>query len=248
MKQKTIVIASGGTGGHLYPTIAVAEEIRVIDPEIRVVFVGTSNRIESKEVPRAGFEFRPIEISAPGRSFNQLIKFPLQYQKAYLLSQKILRELGPSAFLGGGAYLSVPVAFAAKRKRIPISLLEINAVAGRANKLLSKSAERIFLSYPETKSEFPNVEASKLKIVGTPVRNSLEIGLPDRQTALEYFGLKQDHKTLLVFGGSLGARSLNEAMIQSAQKLLDTGMNIIWQTGASADVEGTEELLEERDG
>ncbi len=233
MKQKTIVIASGGTGGHLYPTIAVAEEIRTTHPEIQVVFIGTPNRIEAREVPRAGFEFRPIEISAPGKSFPQLMKFPLQYQRAYRKSQNILRELDPCAFLGGGAYLSVPVAFAAKRQRIPIALLEINAIAGRANKLISRSADKIFLSYPETLSEFANVSRTKIEVVGTPVRNSLEIGLLDQSEARERFGLDPNRKTLLVFGGSLGARSLNEAMKHSAKKFLESGMNVIWQTGAS---------------
>jgi UDP-N-acetylglucosamine--N-acetylmuramyl-(pentapeptide) pyrophosphoryl-undecaprenol N-acetylglucosamine transferase len=236
MKQKTIVIASGGTGGHLYPTIAVAEEIRASHPEIRVVFIGTPNRIEAKEVPRAGFEFRSIEISAPGKSVRQLFKFPLQYQRSYRRSQSILQELDAGAFLGGGAYLSVPVAFAAKRKRIPIALLEINAIAGRANKILSRSADKIFLSYPETREEFANVLRSKIEVIGTPVRNSLEQSLMDRASARKHFGLDPDKKTLLVFGGSLGARSLNEAMKRSAKKFLESEFNIIWQTGGSADL------------
>lgn len=235
MTQKTIVIASGGTGGHLYPTIAVAEEIRASHPEMRVVFIGTPNRIEAKEVPRAGFEFRSIEISAPGKSVAQLFKFPLQYQRSYRRSQSILQELDAGAFLGGGAYLSVPVAFAAKRKRIPIALLEINAIAGRANKVLSRSADKIFLSYPETLEEFTNVARSKIEVIGTPVRNSLEQSLMDRALARKYFGLDPDKKTLLVFGGSLGARSLNEAMKRSAKKFLESGFNVIWQTGSSAD-------------
>jgi len=234
MKQNTIVIASGGTGGHLYPTIAVAEEIRIMNPEIRVVFIGTSNRIEAREVPRAGFEFRPIEISAPGKSLPHLVKFPFQYQKAYRNSQRILRELDAQVFLGGGAYLSVPVAFAAKRIGIPIALLEINAVAGRANKVLSRSADKIFLSYPETLSEFANVSRAKIEVVGTPIRNSLEQGLLDQASAQEHFGLEPGRKTLLVFGGSLGARSLNETMQRSAQKFLDAGLNVIWQTGSTA--------------
>src|SRR5258708_18202635 len=134
--MKTIVIASGGTGGHLYPTIAVAEEIRTVRPEIRVAFIGTPDRIEAREVPKAGFEFHAIEINAPSKSVTNLLKFPFQYQKAYRRSQKLLQELNAGAFLGGGAYLSVPVAYAAKRKSIPIALLEINAIAGRANKIL----------------------------------------------------------------------------------------------------------------
>ncbi len=235
MKQKAIVIASGGTGGHLYPTIAVAERIRATHPEIRIVFVGTPNRIEAREVPKAGFEFRPITISAPGKSPAQLLQFPFQYQRAYWKSQAILQELDAEVFLGGGAYLSVPVAFAARRKRIPIALLEINAVVGRANKVLSRIADKIFLSYPEAESEFRDVLKKKLEIIGTPVRTSLGEKM-DSQEARKYFGLDPNKKTLLVFGGSLGARSLNEVMVHSAKRFLETGMNLIWQTGASANI------------
>ncbi|MDP4235141.1 MAG: undecaprenyldiphospho-muramoylpentapeptide beta-N-acetylglucosaminyltransferase [Bacteroidota bacterium] len=233
MIQKTIVIASGGTGGHLYPTIAVAEELRDSHPEIRVVFVGTSNRIEAREVPKAGFEFRPIEINAPGKSLVHLLKFPVQYQRAYRRSQKILRELNAGAFLGGGAYLSVPVAFAAKRQRIPIAILEINAIAGRANKVIAGSADKIFLSYPEASVEFAKVPSTRIQIIGTPVRKLLERGSVDQTSARIHFGLDPAKKTLLVFGGSLGARSLNEAMRRSINLFLDSKMNVIWQTGSS---------------
>ena len=146
----TIVIASGGTGGHLYPTIAVAEKIRESNPEIRIVFIGTPDRIEAREVPKAGFEFFPIEIKAPGKSIGSLLKFSALYYKALRRSKRILNEVGASAFLGGGAYLSVPVAFAAKRRRIPIALLEINAVIGRANRIIAKDADKVFVSYAET--------------------------------------------------------------------------------------------------
>jgi UDP-N-acetylglucosamine--N-acetylmuramyl-(pentapeptide) pyrophosphoryl-undecaprenol N-acetylglucosamine transferase len=236
MKQKTIVIASGGTGGHLYPTIAVAEEIREKHPEFRIVFIGTPNRIEAREVPKAGFEFMPIEISAPGKSLKHLLKFPYQYQKASRRSLSILQELNAGAFLGGGAYLSVPVAYAARRRRIPIALLEINAIVGRANKILSRSADKIFLSYPEAASEFANVTKEKIEVVGTPVRTSLEYGKFSQEEARKHFGIDPSKKTLLVFGGSLGAHSLNEAMRKLAKKVLDDGMNIIWQTGSSANI------------
>jgi UDP-N-acetylglucosamine--N-acetylmuramyl-(pentapeptide) pyrophosphoryl-undecaprenol N-acetylglucosamine transferase len=235
-EQRTIVIASGGTGGHLYPTIAVAEEIREKHPDIRIVFIGTPDRIEAREVPKVGFEFMPIEISAPGKSLVHLLKFPLQYQKASRRSLNILLELDAGVFLGGGAYLSVPVAYAARRKKIPIALLEINAIAGRANKILSRSADKIFLSYPEAVTDFANVSRAKIEVVGTPVRVSLENGKINKQDARKHFRIDPDRKTLLVFGGSLGARSLNETMRRSAKKFLEAGMNVIWQTGRSVNI------------
>lgn len=238
----TIVIASGGTGGHLYPTIAIAEAIRESHPEIRIVFIGTPDRIEAREVPRSGFEFFPIEIKAPGRSIGKLLSFSMQYYKALRRSKKILEEVEASAFLGGGAYLSVPVAFAAKRKRIPIALLEINAVIGRANRIIAKDASKIFVNYLEAIKQFRGVKPSKVEVIGTPVRD----GLRKHITATDgrkHFGLDPIRKTLLVFGGSLGARSLNEAMQQSVQKFLDEGLNIIWQTGPSLSSEAVREIF-----
>lgn len=234
--MSTIVIASGGTGGHLYPTIAVAEAIRASRPDIRVVFIGTPNRIEAREVPRLGFDFFPIEISAPGKSARSLAKFPTQYYKAYRRSKEILESVKASAFLGGGAYLSVPVAFAAKRRGIPIALLEINAVAGRANRVIAKDADTIFVSYKESIAQFPPSIRSRIHVIGTPVRDSL-LQQPAPAEARTHFGLDPLRKTLLVFGGSLGARSLNAAMKQSLRALLADGMNVIWQTGTSENAE-----------
>lgn len=234
--MSTIVIASGGTGGHLYPTIAVAEAIREARQDIRIVFIGTSNRIESKEVPRLGFEFFPIEISAPRRSPKSLRKFPMQYYRAYRRSIAILNEVNASIFLGGGAYLSVPVAYAAKRMNIPIALLEINAVAGRANRIIANNASKIFVTYKECIKQFPPSSSSRMQIIGTPIRESLHREI-DAKSAREHFGLNPIQKTLLVFGGSLGAKSLNEAMKASLPQLLASGMNIIWQTGSSEHLE-----------
>lgn len=234
--MSTIVIASGGTGGHLYPTIAIAEAIRDARPDIRVVFIGTSNRIEAREVPRLGFEFFPIEISAPGRSLKSLTTFPLKYYTAYRRSIAILNEVTATAFLGGGAYLSVPVAFAAKRRGIPIALLEINAVAGRANRVIAKDAAKIFVTYKESIAQFPPAVASRTQVIGTPVRDSL-LKKIEPAAAREHFGLDPRAKTLLAFGGSLGARSLNAAMRQSLASFVASGLNVIWQTGSSEDAE-----------
>jgi UDP-N-acetylglucosamine--N-acetylmuramyl-(pentapeptide) pyrophosphoryl-undecaprenol N-acetylglucosamine transferase len=238
----TIVIASGGTGGHLYPTIAIAEAIRESHPDVRIVFIGTPDRIEAREVPRSGFEFFPIEIKAPGRSVAKLLSFSVQYYKALRRSKEILKEISASAFLGGGAYLSVPVAFAAKRRGIPIALLEINAVIGRANRIISKDASKIFVSYQEAISQFRSVNPAKIEMIGTPVRSNLDKHIT-MEEGRKHFGLDPARKTLLVFGGSLGARSLNEAMEQSAQKLLDEGLNIIWQTGPSTSSESLREVF-----
>lgn len=235
--SKCIVIASGGTGGHLYPTIAVAEEIRKLRPDIRIAFIGTKDRIEAREVPRTGFEFFPIDIQAPGRSIKSLLRFPLKYVRASQRARSILKELDPCAFLGGGAYLSVPVAYAARARKIPVALLEINAVPGRANKVLAGVADTIFVAYQEAGPAFGSSRQQKIEVVGTPVRESLKGSEVASEAGRKHFGLRPDRKTLLVFGGSLGARSLNAAMTDQAQALVDLGYNIIWQTGKSADVD-----------
>lgn len=232
--MKSIVIAAGGTGGHLYPAIAVADEIRSINPDIRIVFIGTSNRIESREVPRLGYEFYPIEIAAPGKSIGQLIRFPLMYMKAVRRSIQIMRDIKPSAFMGAGAYLSLPIAQAAKKLKIPVALLEINAVVGRANKILARGADKIFLAYPESKGDFDRSLHDKIQITGTPVRPNLILNKISQADARTQFRLDPERRTLLVFGGSLGAKSLNEAMKKSVTRFLVAGLNVIWQTGPTA--------------
>lgn len=233
--MKSIVIAAGGTGGHLYPAIAVADEIRSINPDIRIVFIGTSNRIESREVPRLGYEFYPIQIAAPGKSIGKLIPFPFMYMKAVRQSLKILREVNPSAFMGGGAYLSLPVAQAARMRKIPSALLEINAVVGRANKILARGVDKVFLAYPESKNDFDPSLQQKIEITGTPVRPTLSANTVSQADARIQFRLDPERRTLLVFGGSLGARSLNEVMRTSVTRFLEAGLNVIWQTGPSSD-------------
>ena len=231
---KTIIIASGGTGGHLYPTIAIADEIKQIDPDTRVVFVGTGDRIEAREVPRAGYEFYPISIEAPRKSVGSMIKFPFTMLKAIIDCIGIIGKTEATAFLGGGAYLSVPVGIAAWIKGLRFGLLEINSIGGSANKLLSRFAKRIFLAYPESKKDFANA-SSILEISGTPVRHNLGAEL-NAQEARQSFGVDPEKPTVLAFGGSLGAKAINEAMLNASVALSDRGYNVIWQTGKSADV------------
>jgi UDP-N-acetylglucosamine--N-acetylmuramyl-(pentapeptide) pyrophosphoryl-undecaprenol N-acetylglucosamine transferase len=231
---KTIIIASGGTGGHLYPTIAIADEIKVQDPTARVIFVGTADRIEAKEVPRAGYEFRAISIEAPRKSIGSMVKFPFKMVKAIIDCISIINETKACGFLGGGAYLSVPVGIAAWIRNLRVGLLEINSIGGSANKLLSRFAKRIFLAYPESKRDFANA-SDRVQISGTPVRHNLGAEL-NAAEARQAFGLDPARPTILVFGGSLGAKAINEAMLEAAPALSDQGYNIIWQTGKSANI------------
>jgi UDP-N-acetylglucosamine--N-acetylmuramyl-(pentapeptide) pyrophosphoryl-undecaprenol N-acetylglucosamine transferase len=234
--NKTILIAAGGTGGHLYPAIAVAEEIREMHPDVKVVFVGTRDRIEAKEVPRAGFPFHPIDIHAPRRSFASMLTFPFKFAKAIMDCMSLMRKEKPSAMLGAGAYLSVPVGIAAWLSGIPIALLEINSIPGSANKFLARFAKNIFLAYSESVAKFPFRISGTTTVCGTPVRANLgNIGMA-QEVAREAFGLNPSRTTILAFGGSLGARAINEAMRECAGTLAAQGYNVLWQTGHNTNV------------
>jgi UDP-N-acetylglucosamine--N-acetylmuramyl-(pentapeptide) pyrophosphoryl-undecaprenol N-acetylglucosamine transferase len=236
LRNKTILIAAGGTGGHLYPSIAVAEEIRCEHADVNVIFVGTRDRIEATEVPRARFPFVPIDIQAPRKSFTSLLSFPWKFSKAILDCLSLIRKEQPSAMLGAGAYLSVPVGIAAWLLHIPIALLEINSIPGSANKLLARFAKKIFLAYPESTSKFPKRISESATVCGTPVRIGFGNERMTPEAARQAFGLDASHTTILVFGGSLGARVINEAMRECAASLKATGYNLIWQTGRNANI------------
>jgi UDP-N-acetylglucosamine--N-acetylmuramyl-(pentapeptide) pyrophosphoryl-undecaprenol N-acetylglucosamine transferase len=243
LPNKTILIAAGGTGGHLYPALAVAEEIRRERPEMKIIFVGTRDRIESKEVPREGFPFVPIDIHAPRKSFVSLLTFPWKFARAILASMKLVAKEKPSAFLGAGAYLSVPAGIAAWAFHVPIALLEINSVPGSSNKFLSRLADKLFLAYREAASKFPKRLSETVTVCGTPVRAGLGAASnsDERSSAMEEarssFGLEASRTTILVFGGSLGAGPINKAMRVSARLFAERGYNVLWQTGRSTNVE-----------
>ena len=238
MAQKTILIAAGGTGGHLYPAIAVADEIRKQRPDIRVIFVGTHDRIESREVPRAGYPFFPIAIEAPRKTVKSLFTFPLKFGKAVIDSMRLISKERPAAMLGGGAYLSVPAGLAAWAFHVPIALLEINSIAGAANKLLAKGADKLFVAYHESLVQFPKRITTNAIISGTPVRSDLGANNVSVEDARSSFKLDPTRTTILIFGGSLGARAINEAVEEIAGSVADSGYNVLWQTGKSVDMTG----------
>lgn len=248
MPNKTILIAAGGTGGHLYPAIAVAEEIRREQPEIKIIFVGTRDRIESKEVPREGFPFHPIDIHAPRKSLSSLLTFPWKFAWAILACMRLVAKEKSSAFLGAGAYLSVPAGIAAWAFHVPIALLEINSVPGSSNKFLARFAQKVFLAYREAASEFPKRLSATATVCGTPVRAGLGAASisnerspqnersSSKEEARRSFQLDASRITILVFGGSLGAGPINLAMRESAWLFAEHGYNVLWQTGRSANV------------
>jgi len=236
LPKNTIIIAAGGTGGHLYPALAVAELIREQRPDVRMVFVGTKDRIESKEVPKAGFPFHPIDIQAPRKSMASLVVFPFRFTKALFDCLGLMSRERPIAMLGAGAYLSVPVGLAAWAFHVPIALLEINSVPGTANTFLARLADKLFLAYREAAARFVPRVSSSATVCGTPVRAGLGAPRFSKEEARTAFGLEASRTSILVFGGSLGARPINEAMRSSVQEFNAHGYNVLWQTGKSANV------------
>ncbi len=222
------IFAGGGTGGHLYPALAVAQQIRELKPQAEILFVGAKGKIEERVVPEHDFNFKTIWISGFARKFNlNNILFPVKIFVSLLQSIGINFCFKPRVAIGSGAYVSGPVIWAASVLGAKVMLLEQNSYPGVTNRLLEKKATEIHITFEESKKYFR--EQEKLKLTGNPIRISLKI--KDRIEALSVFGLHPAKKTLLIIGGSGGARSLNLAVAKNIQKFEELGIQILWQTG-----------------
>ncbi len=222
------VFAAGGTGGHLYPAIAVAEQLKIIKPEAKILFVGTKKKIESRVIPQLGYAFKSIWLSGFSRklTFKNLL-FPFKLIVSLVQSFFINLKFKPSVAIGAGAYVSGPVAWLASFFGARIVLLEQNSFPGVTNRMLEKKADSIHLSFEDSAKYFK--EKNKLKITGNPIRTTLK--LTDRNQAVKSFGLDVNKKVLLIIGGSLGARSINKAVLENIKKFIDNNIQVIWQTG-----------------
>jgi UDP-N-acetylglucosamine--N-acetylmuramyl-(pentapeptide) pyrophosphoryl-undecaprenol N-acetylglucosamine transferase len=231
VKNKTpyrFIFAGGGTGGHLYPAIAVAQQIRVLKPEAEILFVGTKDKIEARVVPANGFNFKTIWISGFARKLNiKNLLFPLKVIVSAVQSLIINIKYNPSVAIGTGAYVAGPVIWGASIVGAKIILLEQNSYPGVTNRLLEKKAEQIHLTFEDSKQYFR--EGAKLHVTGNPVR--IDIKLSDKANAKRDFALDLNKPVLLVIGGSLGAGILNKAVKENIAKLNAKGIQVIWQTG-----------------
>jgi UDP-N-acetylglucosamine--N-acetylmuramyl-(pentapeptide) pyrophosphoryl-undecaprenol N-acetylglucosamine transferase len=225
-----VVIAGGGTGGHLFPAIAIADELKAMKPDSEILFVGTKGKIESRVVPAKGFKLATIWISGFRRSFAlSNIVFPFKVIMAFLQSVKILKQFKPDVVIGTGGYVSGPVLRAAALLGIPTLIQEQNSYPGVTTRMLAKRVNEVHLAFASSKRHFERDE--NLFVTGNPTRGALvSVGRPQ---ALKFFGFDpaDGRKTVLVFGGSLGARSINEAVRKNLADFLDIGIRLIWQTG-----------------
>ncbi len=229
MKAKKIIISGGGTGGHVFPAIAIANALKEIDSSIEILFVGANGKMEMEKVPAAGYQIKGLPVQGLVRKLtfkNFVVIFNLL--KSLFISRKIIKTFKPDAVIGVGGFASAPVVYIASLMGIPTLLQEQNSYAGITNKLLAKRAEKICVAYDNMHKFFP-----KQKIVksGNPVRQSLYKNDIDKELALNHFGLSKNKKTILILGGSGGAKSINEAVINRLEKIKDSDIQVIWQTG-----------------
>ncbi len=224
-----IIIAGGGTGGHIFPAIAIANAIKKLQPGASFLFIGAKGKMEMEKVPQAGYNIEGIDIAGFDRS--SLIKnilLPFKLIKSFFQVKKIIARFKPDAAIGVGGYSSFPVLKYAQQKHIPTFIHESNSFAGKSNILLGKKATKIFVAADGMEKFFP---AEKIIITGNPVRESIAESKVTREDGVKFFGLDASKKTLLAIGGSLGAKSINEVMAAHVHEMEPLKLQLIWQTG-----------------
>ena len=224
-----IIIAGGGTGGHIFPAIAIANAIKKIAPQTDILFVGAAGKMEMEKVPQAGYSIKGLDIAGYNRS--SLIKnigLPFKLIKSFLQVADIIKKFKPAAVIGVGGYSSFPVLRYAQNKGIPTFIHESNSFAGKSNMLLGKKATKVFTAADGMENFFP---AEKIIITGNPVRQSIAASTVSREEAIKHFGFSADKKVVLSIGGSLGAKSINEAIDKDLPLFEKNNLQLIWQTG-----------------
>lgn len=224
-----IIISGGGTGGHIFPAVSIANAIRAKYPDAKILFVGALGRMEMQRVPAAGYEIVGLPISGFNRK-NMLKNVVVLYRiwKSQQMAKKIIRKFNPMAAVGVGGYASGPMLNECTKMGIPCLIQEQNSYAGVTNKILSKKVDRICVAYDGMERFFP---ADKIVKTGNPVRQALLDTKLTKAEALKSFGLSEDKKTILIVGGSLGARTVNESVLQNLDMIKESGVQFIWQTG-----------------
>ncbi len=226
---KRVIIAGGGTGGHIFPAIAIANALKKIDNSIEILFVGAKGKMEMEKVPLAGYPIRGLDIAGFNRS--SLIKnaaLPFKLVKSFLQVRTIFKKFKPDAAIGVGGYSSFPVLRFAQARGIPTFIHESNSFAGRSNIMLGRKARKVFTGTSGMEKFFPK---EKIIVTGNPVRVAITGAMATRDESMLFFSLDGSKKTVLVVGGSLGARSINEAIDKGLDDFLKAGLQVIWQTG-----------------
>jgi len=229
MKQYKFILSGGGTGGHIYPAIAIANELKLRFPDAEFLFVGAKDKMEMQKVPQAGYQIKGLWIAGLQRKLSlQNLMFPLKLIDSLWKSKKILKRFKPDVVIGTGGFASGPLLKMASLMGIPTVIQEQNSFPGITNKLLSKKADVICVAYHNLERFFSK---EKMVLSGNPVRQDLIDIESKRAEAIQHFNLDQNKKTLLVLGGSLGARRLNQLIEKELGKFISQNVQIIWQCG-----------------
>lgn len=229
MKQPRIILSGGGTGGHIFPAVAIADELKKRYPKAEFLFVGAKNKMEMEKVPAAGYPIEGLWISGIQRKLSlDNLSFPLKLISSILKSRKLLRKFKPDVVIGTGGFASGPLLWAATQKGIPSLIQEQNSFPGITNRLLAKRVNSICVAYTGLEKWFPK---DKITLSGNPLRKGLEQSLPADANSKKSLGLNANWPTLLILGGSLGARRINNLISEKIDELADLELNIIWQCG-----------------
>lgn len=228
-KELRVIISGGGTGGHIFPAVSIAKAIRTLRPDAKILFVGAQGRMEMQRVPAAGYEIKGLPISGFDRkNLFKNIGLPFKLLRSWAMAYSIIRKFRPQVAVGVGGYASYPTLKVASWLHIPTLIQEQNSFAGKANIRLAKKAARCCVAFEGMERFFP---ADRIMLTGNPVRKQmLETDLT-REQAINSLGLNPKSKTVLIVGGSLGARTLNESVLTHLDEIKTSGVQFIWQTG-----------------
>ena len=231
MKKLKVIVSGGGTGGHIFPAIAIAKSLENKVSDIELLFVGAKDRMEMQKVPEAGYKIEGLWISGFQRSFSKRnLMFPFKLISSVIKSMKIVRRFKPDLVIGTGGFASGPLLFAASRKGIPSVIQEQNSYPGITNKVLSKYVNKVCVAYDNMERFFPK---DKIIFTGNPIRKVILNFKDKREEGKNIFGVNNGKITILVVGGSLGARTINESIKESISEFANNDLNLIWQTGTS---------------
>lgn len=226
---KRVIISGGGTGGHIFPAVAIANALKKIDPGTEILFVGANGRMEMEKVPAAGYKIIGLDIQGFQRSsILKNVLLPYKLLKSVMKARSIIKDFKPDAAVGVGGYASGPLLYAASQLKIPYLIQEQNSFAGITNKILGKDAELICVAFKGMEKFFP---AEKIRITGNPIRKEAVDIENKRFAAAELLSLSPHKKTILLTGGSLGSGTLNKSMYSGLDKILAADVQLIWQTG-----------------
>ncbi|HOI25876.1 MAG TPA: undecaprenyldiphospho-muramoylpentapeptide beta-N-acetylglucosaminyltransferase [Paludibacteraceae bacterium] len=229
MKKLKFIISGGGTGGHVFPAISIANALKRRVPDADFLFVGAEGRMEMEKVPAAGYAIKGLPVSGFDRkNILNNIKVLVRLFKSITMAKKIVREFAPDAVIGVGGYASGPTLYAANGQGVPTFLQEQNSYAGVTNKLLAKNAAKICVAYEGMEKFFPK---EKIILTGNPVRQDFLEVAPKAEEAYKFFNFDPSKKTLLIIGGSLGARTINQSVLKGLPQLKAAGIQVLWQTG-----------------